>query len=121
MLEGAGAGSERGDWLWDQGFSPCWRKSLGRRGSEVSGWTAHETAHAGGRGRSDSHDHRARYRAWRARFHVVGTSTTPTLYEVLAAPAPAGVAEGETILTLSKETLDADEESSLLEAVLIGG
>jgi hypothetical protein len=47
-------------------------------------------------------------------------SGTKTLYEVLAAPAPEGVAVGETNRTLAKETLDADDEA-LLEAVVIGG
>lgn len=46
-------------------------------------------------------------------------SGTKTLYDVLAAPAPEGVAAGETNRTLSKETLDADSEA--LEAVMIGG
>lgn len=46
-------------------------------------------------------------------------SSTTTLYKTLAVPAPEGVAAGETNRTLSKETLDADDEP-LLEAVVIG-
>jgi hypothetical protein len=45
---------------------------------------------------------------------------TRTLYEVLAAPAPKGLAAGETNRTLAKETLDADDEA-LLEVMVIGG
>jgi hypothetical protein len=35
-----------------------------------------------------------------------------TLYELLAQPAPAGVAAGETRITATKETVDADAEES---------
>ena len=45
-------------------------------------------------------------------------SSTTTLYEALAVPAPEGVAAGETNRTLSKETLDADDEALLEEAVI---
>ncbi len=41
-----------------------------------------------------------------------------TLYELLSAPAPEGVAAGETQRTLMKETLDADDEA-LPEGVMI--
>jgi hypothetical protein len=41
-----------------------------------------------------------------------------TLYEALSAPAPEGIAAGETVRTLSKETLDADNETLLLGLML---
>jgi hypothetical protein len=50
---------------------------------------------------------------------VTSTPGPKTLYDVLAAPAPEGVGAGETMLTLSKETLDADSE--MLETVMFGG
>jgi hypothetical protein len=36
----------------------------------------------------------------------------PSLYEVLAEPAPVGTLAGETSLTATKETLDADTEDA---------
>jgi hypothetical protein len=38
------------------------------------------------------------------------TADAPSIYDLLAAPAPSGAGAGETLVTLSKETLDADTE-----------
>lgn len=51
MLEGAGEGPGRGDWLRDWDFGDRWRRVSNLRGEMMSGGTAHETAHAEARGR----------------------------------------------------------------------
>jgi hypothetical protein len=54
------------------------------------------------------------------RFLSVKPAAQPTLYEVLSSPAPQGAVAGETILTLSKETLDNDDEAMMLGLILDG-
>jgi hypothetical protein len=50
----------------------------------------------------------------------VESAAQPTLYEALSSPAPEGDAVGETIRTLTKETLDNDDEALLLGLMLDG-
>jgi hypothetical protein len=54
------------------------------------------------------------------RFPWVESAAQPTLYKVLSSPAPEGAGVGETIRTLTKETLDNDGEALLLGLMLDG-